>query len=289
MRARNDVCWAMLSAPVQRSGSPAPSNRWGRLAHVRRLKPTGFTLIELLIVISIIALLIGLLLPGLASARESARAVICTSNQRQLIMGMITYAGDYRRIPGSYHQGPQNLEWSGRMNAVYTQAPQNFPHPIHASPMAEYLSTLDRIMECPTGKRQNDLFDYTMVIRMAGAQIDLPWMARYPLRPEVPNSETRFFQSLPLLIEEHDRFFNMPVNDGSWAWGDQITRRHNGSGSIAYLDGTVSLFKPPHGGNDLLEEPGDLRATHVKLVVRSRIYDLHHSNPSEYGWVNRPR
>jgi prepilin-type N-terminal cleavage/methylation domain-containing protein/prepilin-type processing-associated H-X9-DG protein len=249
----------------------------------------GFTLIELLVVIAIIALLIGLLLPSLAGARESARMVICTSNQRQVVTAMIAYAGDQKQIPGSYWQGPRNLDWSGRNNVQYTQAPQNFPHPLYASPMLEYLMTVDRILECPTGKRKNRWFDYTMLIRMAGARLDLSWMMDYPLRPEVNNGERRFFTGLPLLLEEHDRFFNVQVDDGSFAWGDQLTRRHRGAGSIAYLDGSVSLFKPPHGGQDLLEEPGDLKALHLRLVLKGQRYEVHSSNAQEYGWVNRPR
>ena len=59
----------------------------------RRL--TAFTMIELLVVISIIALLMAILLPTLSEARESARAVQCLSNLRQVGMAMDFYANDY--------------------------------------------------------------------------------------------------------------------------------------------------------------------------------------------------
>jgi prepilin-type N-terminal cleavage/methylation domain-containing protein len=55
----------------------------------------GFTLIELLVVIAIIAILAAILFPVFARAREKARQMTCTSNQRQITASIMMYCQDY--------------------------------------------------------------------------------------------------------------------------------------------------------------------------------------------------
>jgi len=67
-------------------------------------RKTAFTLIELLVVVAIIAVLIALLLPALANARNVAKAAACLSNQKQIGAALFSYANDYEDfIPAHYN------------------------------------------------------------------------------------------------------------------------------------------------------------------------------------------
>ncbi len=114
----------------------------------------AFTLIELLVVIGVVSLLVGILVPSLAAARESARSVKCSSNLRQMGIAWAAYAGDHRdRVmplaywsAGDIGTGPQVFWWG--THGSPTSAPdfsRGFLSPYMSAGLHE-----GSVFECPS-------------------------------------------------------------------------------------------------------------------------------------------
>ncbi len=108
----------------------------------------AFTLVEVLVVIFVFALLLALLLPALAGARDQAKGLVCRSNLRQLVLAGIGYATEN---DGFYVPAARDL-WdnAGRHRWHGVRDRTTEPFDPSRGPLVGYLAD-GQIKECPAG------------------------------------------------------------------------------------------------------------------------------------------
>ena len=217
-----DVILPMSGVPIPRiaDGDAKPeSNSMQRLT-----KNQAFTLIELLVVIAIIAILAGLLLPGLARAKAKARQTVCLNNLRQMTLGWRIWATDNR------DNFPWSLAWS---NGGTLGAPDWTEHFRRCS---NELST-PRILVCPTDRARKPGTNW----------VNLDGLANISYLIGLGANETK-----PQTIVAGDSNINGGGGglDPSWSvfLGTSIdatwdAKYHVRSGNLALGDGSVRSFK----------------------------------------------
>jgi len=136
-----------------------------RAARSTRSNPSlGFTLIELLVVIAIVAMLLGILLPGLRRAKQAAESVVCRAHMKGIGSGLNLYSAAWDQwIPGPSTSGAkvystgagygstspyQNVDWMSPMMGDELG--------LAAEPLQRLLDLLNEELRCPSNRVKND-------------------------------------------------------------------------------------------------------------------------------------
>ena len=108
--------------PTAANSAPVVSPRRSR---------SGFTLVELLVVIAIIGVLVGLLLPAVQAARESARRTTCINKTKQLLVGLTRCHDTARRLPAAIDRYPTTAVTFASSGGPATAKPGGFSWLVH--------------------------------------------------------------------------------------------------------------------------------------------------------------
>ncbi len=204
----------------------------------------GFTLIELLVVVGIIALLLAMLMPSLARAREQAKQVQCLSNMRQIACAFVGYINNNRgKFPRPAVE-PEPEDW------IYWSGGRNPDEGV----IVPYLGTRfqPEIYRCPSDDCTAHLWGYNYSYSVN--EIICSWKGRG--RDTLNISQIYSASDKILLIDESID----TVDDGCWAWQwldgggrNVISNRHDknaervsdpnaGRGNVAFVDGHAAFI-----------------------------------------------
>ncbi len=188
----------------------------------RQHRQPGFTLIELLVVIAIIALLIGILLPALSSARRSARTAVCQSNMRQLGIGAGNYSTTFDDFIPSYSWRAKDAPFPSRYTDLREPANDRVAILFQAIDLLRNRTGLDTL---PTGSASSPWFAhlwFTHLVFMEYLSGDLE--EEGAVCPEDREQADRALIPIPDFPEEIKRKFESSYETSTVAYTVDIER-----------------------------------------------------------------
>lgn len=271
----------------------------------------AFTLIEILVVVAIIALLVAILLPSLARAREQARQAVCGSNNRQIGIAM--------RIFGEEHKEyyPEHYRWFGWPPWYYNPDPVTFSSPLKGNGWEEghilkYVGRQEKIFVCPSddGVRRPGVGEFSPMLPGHGnysMQKDLQRLAKAASSTGEPPFSSQCDYRDPMahvwfkeghLMGSPSRVMMLmeqggarpgwgPFNDVTTKWriqthqnnpkafqDDYLTVRHSKRGHLMFFDGHVEaiLSDPNFNGPEEEDAAKRLRAATKAGLYFDRLY-----------------
>ena len=208
----------------------------------------AFTLIELLVVISIIAMLIAILLPALGKARESARAVACATQFKQINMSSIMYNSDendqfvYSRMGGNV-----NIAYPWKFskyldNGTWSWGYQNISSSSDRANNVYFCPSANRDINYYTQSGISKIYVTTGINALISHDISHPtWQIFNKTRDIQTPSQCMIF------MDE----WESTAPDDHWPvfiqWGSKESTKewypHHGAKNVAYVDGHVASLK----------------------------------------------
>ncbi len=198
------------------------------------MKHNNFTLIELLVVIAIIAILAGILLPALNSARERGRTAACQSKMKEIGALNSLYLGDYRDTYGVYDNGGTNyMHGFIRLLAEkYRQFPQGAG--LYGSAAPYLLDSRLAFWMCPGADNRgvNNQYSYNI-----WGLINTLKKGSRTKRPSISMISSDMKNGMGSSFGYND-FYNASASAGWQGWVNN-PERHRQTGNIVFVDGHV--------------------------------------------------
>jgi prepilin-type N-terminal cleavage/methylation domain-containing protein/prepilin-type processing-associated H-X9-DG protein len=207
----------------------------------------GFTLVELLVVIGIIAILIALLLPTVARAREQSRRAVCLSNLRQVHIAMVEYATQNRdQIVMGWRRVDDDKTYKQFNSMVYTAKSSltgKGEFVLFGRLYAAGLLKDGRVLFCPSESSEKYMYDTPENPWPPGADGSQPGLnvnAGYAMNSAAEMPDDLHVVLPPYALPRLNRFAHRAILADLMATEAHVLRRHKDGINVLYGDGAAN-------------------------------------------------